>query len=366
MIKNNKYYLGLFCLCVSVNLFSFPENVRRGYTNCSSCHISPTGGGLLTPYGEHAAAEFLNTWKFSEDPKKEEENQGAEARFLWGGNLRGLGYISNNGIYKEQGVIPMQIEGEVAYRFLEKYTAVFAAGVYDKAVQAQRYYLLANLNEHVYLRGGSFFPAYGIYTDNHSILTRKGIGFHEGRESTNVEVGLVGEVGEIVMDAILLDPSDNMSANERGATARAAWYAKGKSQIGASFLYTSSAVWKRTMYGFFAIAGLTKTVYVLSEVDQEFKKPAVASEVSTPANTRVLTSNKLGWEFLPGVHSFVTYESSVTMQGTFDPRVWTYGPGFQWFPIEHLELLTQWQKKYNSAFSSQVGNSAILMLHYYF
>lgn len=28
-----------------------PNMIRLGYTNCTSCHLSPQGGGLLTPYG---------------------------------------------------------------------------------------------------------------------------------------------------------------------------------------------------------------------------------------------------------------------------------------------------------------------------
>lgn len=197
-------------------------------------------------------------------------------------------------------------------------------------------------------------------------MTSKGIGFNEGRKTENLEIGLVGEVGEVVVDAVLGEASDKFSANEQGATVRAAWYAKGKSQIGASFLSTSSSVWKRAMYDLFAIAGITKSLYVLTEIDQEWKKHANKNEISTPGNTRLLTYNKVGWEFLPGIHSFVTYENSIPTKGSFVPRLWGYGPGVQWFPIEHLEFLAQWRKKYTSAYPNQPGNSAILMLHYYF
>lgn len=29
-----------------------PNQIRLGYDNCAACHVSPTGGGLLTPYGK--------------------------------------------------------------------------------------------------------------------------------------------------------------------------------------------------------------------------------------------------------------------------------------------------------------------------
>lgn len=343
-------------------IYAFPENLRKGYTNCASCHVSPTGGGLLTDYGDGASEEFLNTWKLSE----EQEASGSDSAFLWGGNLRSLLFTKNDGLYTSKGFIPMQAEGEVAYKFLDYFTADFSAGFYDKDIQARRYYLLANLNEHLYMRLGSFFPAYGILTAEHSIVTRKELGFNQGRESKNIEIGITGETGEIVIDGIISEASDEISAQEKGLTARAAWYAWGKSQIGLSFLSTSSKVWKRTMAGIFIITGLTQSLYLLSELDEEFKKAVDTTEVSTPSNTRLVTYNKLGWEFLPGVHSFFLYENSLNTKGGFNPRLWSYGPGLQWFPLEHFEFMLQAQRKYNSFYPNQPGNLVSLMMHFYF
>src|ERR1035437_6993722 len=41
---------------------AFPENVRHGYVNCTSCHVSPSGGGVLTPYGRQQVKDLLSTW----------------------------------------------------------------------------------------------------------------------------------------------------------------------------------------------------------------------------------------------------------------------------------------------------------------
>ncbi len=32
--------------------FSLPTMIRLGYNNCAACHVTPQGGGLLTPYGK--------------------------------------------------------------------------------------------------------------------------------------------------------------------------------------------------------------------------------------------------------------------------------------------------------------------------
>jgi hypothetical protein len=31
--------------------YALATMIRLGYTNCAVCHLSPQGGGLLTPYG---------------------------------------------------------------------------------------------------------------------------------------------------------------------------------------------------------------------------------------------------------------------------------------------------------------------------
>src|SRR5258708_17114915 len=42
----------LVVLCsFSTSVWDLPTMIRLGYPNCSSCHISPQGGGLLNLYG---------------------------------------------------------------------------------------------------------------------------------------------------------------------------------------------------------------------------------------------------------------------------------------------------------------------------
>jgi hypothetical protein len=37
---------------MSSSAFALPTMIRLGYNNCAACHVSPQGGGLLTPYGQ--------------------------------------------------------------------------------------------------------------------------------------------------------------------------------------------------------------------------------------------------------------------------------------------------------------------------
>src|SRR2546430_396895 len=57
------------------NAWAFSELVRHNYTNCTACHISPNGGGVLTQYGRELSRAILSTWG------ADNEN---ESRFAWG------------------------------------------------------------------------------------------------------------------------------------------------------------------------------------------------------------------------------------------------------------------------------------------
>ena len=62
-----------------------PLFLAKQYTRCSTCHYSPTGGGLLTPYGRslsHAELSML-VQKTSPDAQGTGGTRGEEA-FLWG------------------------------------------------------------------------------------------------------------------------------------------------------------------------------------------------------------------------------------------------------------------------------------------
>jgi hypothetical protein len=72
--------------------------VKHNYGSCAACHVDPSGGGQLTPYGR-AQADVLVQWKTDRPPPDQEQEVPPTANFLWfwelpdfvnlSGNLRG-------------------------------------------------------------------------------------------------------------------------------------------------------------------------------------------------------------------------------------------------------------------------------------
>lgn len=53
--------LGLAILLPAGSAHAYPWMIRHGYTNCSTCHVDPSGSGLLTEYGRAQAQILLPT-----------------------------------------------------------------------------------------------------------------------------------------------------------------------------------------------------------------------------------------------------------------------------------------------------------------
>src|SRR3712207_1089498 len=48
---------------------AYPNMIRLGYATCAACHLSPQGGGVLTPYGR--GIDFAQTLREDEPPDAE-------------------------------------------------------------------------------------------------------------------------------------------------------------------------------------------------------------------------------------------------------------------------------------------------------
>ena len=73
----------LLALCaLPSSAAAYPFMVRHGYTGCAQCHVDPSGGGVLTPYGRAMGDVILRTrYPFDTEDTLEPSST---AGFLWG------------------------------------------------------------------------------------------------------------------------------------------------------------------------------------------------------------------------------------------------------------------------------------------
>lgn len=307
----------------------FPSNVRKGYHSCVSCHVSPTGGGVLTAYGAMTSEEFLSTWA----DKGESGILGhvpLPANIRLGGDLR---YLAIQRFF-------MQAELEAAVQITPGVFLDAAGGSYgpDGSTEFRRNFLLFNVSENITLRAGKFFPAYGIAHADHTTATRQGLGFDEGDETYNGEISLRNDWGEIFVTGILgsqalisMANGYNLLPGDPGFSVKASGNLPWKTTVlGTSYLQDTD----RQQAGAYMMSGITDSLYTLEEIDYKI------------LSQEIVSAEQVGYEVVRGFH--VILEHSYSDQNVFKAMA-------QWFPRPHFEVYL--------SFDSNL--SAVILGHYY-
>jgi hypothetical protein len=365
--------LALLCivLLASANAFAFPELVRRGYTNCVSCHVSPTGGGLLTDYGRSLSRELLSTWGAEGEERFAYGLVKPPSWLRLGGDFYGLEYGSEelDGTYPSSFVL-MQADLEAAVT-LGNWTADATLGRLDTAIfQGQsdwisrRHYLRFKPRDELSIRAGRFLPAFGILFPDHAIAVREGLDlFDLGRneETYNLEASWLGEKLNAYATANFGRPDNASLERESGAIATVSTMLGDTYKVGASYDYGTSDLLRRHVFGPWVILGFTPGLSILGELD--FQRAFAAG---TPAASWGMADYlKLDFEPLRGVRVFGTQQFARFDFGSDKSREITWGLGAQFFPRPHLDLQADWEARQNLSFSPYFLNVFFLVLHYY-
>jgi hypothetical protein len=331
---------------------AFPEMGRLGYSSCQSCHVSPTGGGVLNKYGRSVADDFLGTWSY--------EGAGQNLFGLadtpeWldiGGDTRTIRLLMDTGAERiPPRTFLMQSDLELALHLGPRITVAGAYGYYgiplpvnlldEVKPEARRYYVLIKPYEWLSIRSGKFYPAYGLMIPDHTVNIRAGLFWPQGGETTNTEIGFWQQWGEVAFTHVSSEPDKGRS---QALALRASAYIGQSGQAGFS-LYQND---KSSAYGLFGIFGFTKKFYLMAEADYK-------------------TSSGVDIYQLWGGAGLELFKGFLVLANTFatvvDPGGSTgYGYGLQWFPFPHFEFLAKIESVRNERGSI---SSYILMGHYY-
>ncbi len=364
------FTLALFNGFIPTAAWAFPELVRHGYNNCVTCHVSPSGGGLLSEYGRELSREVLSTW-----------GEEGESRFAYGlfqppewlnlgGDVRSLTLRSESSSGANiQNTFLMQADLEAAITMREKLSVVGTFGKLDSELFegqdlwiSRRHYLLLRPADEISVRAGKFSKNYGINTAEHAISIKQGLAMDQGTETYNLELGWLGEKYSFSATGVLGRPDDEELQREKGFTASGNMFFSEKMRVGGSYLYGTNDLANRHLIGPWATLAFTEHLYWLAELDVQRNFGASF----TDAQWGFVDYQKLGFEVVKGLHFFGTQEFSKLNFKDPTGRTMTFGLGLQFFPRPHFEFTGSWETRQNLAASEEFRDRLWLMVHYYF
>ena len=355
-----------YLILLSVKGFSYVENTVKGYSNCLTCHYSPTGGDLLNDYGRSLSKELMSTWSMglkSEQPFFGAFKESKWARF--GGDIRSVQTYVNNPFVASKKLFLMQSNVELGVKInkvLLVGTAGFRGGPSESSDNgefiSERHYALVNFNEQTKLRAGKFRPSFGINDPNHTRATKALLGFGALTETYNLEFFRFTENYEILVNASF-GAFDGVLEEELLSTTFT-HYLGGRSRLGLSLLYGDFEGDKRKVVSTFGVLPITSKFYGMYEVDYQ-----IGEDGGTRFKDLFVAYARFGYKVFKGFQSYISYEHSSPDLDVSGNHNKAPGVGIQWFPVPHTELQFELQRQRNSL-SGFYTTSGFLQAHYYF
>ena len=333
---------------------AFPEMVRHGYSSCTACHVSPTGGGLLTDYGRELSRELLSS--FGRE-KESDFLYGAVNLPEWlglGGDYRALQVVQKTETVERALFFTMQLDIQAAV-FLGPVSIVGVLGQDTSRsgngeLISRRHYIKWQASDHTVLRAGRFYPEFGLKVANHRRSTRFFFKFDQGEETLNIEASWSNEKFGFFATGLLSTPGVALSAHA---------FINEKSRLGVSYRFlnddenTSSGVIHTGSAS--AIWSFSEKLFVMTEAVLQ-----IEDEQNSAADFV-----RVNWEVFKGLHIFAVQELHRADLSDENSDTVGFGGGMQFFPRPHFEFLAEYQKKRSPRTVGFSEDSFIFLMHFY-
>ncbi len=358
----------LVLLFASISAHAFPEMIRHHYVNCSACHVSVNGGGVLNAYGRTISSEVLSSWGgekearafYAIDPEK------VGTWLNMGGDLRGLQVHQENKQIKRGRFFLMQGSIDLAAT-VKEVTAFMTVGEVDTRLQTwktkiPRYYVSYQPTDEFSVRAGRYLPVYGINFPQHEFFVRQNLLLEPGLERNAADVQWNGEKWNFLLGYSQSAPESLGPREEKSLNAQVQMTLGDSYKLGVSSWYGGTTDERRVMVGGHALLGWTEKFYTLAELDR-ISTIDKASNAETKSIAELL---KFGYEFYKGLHFQVVQEMADPDTNISNNETLTYGAGFLWYPRPHFEFETLWSRRHTAGGDPENEDFAYLLTHFYF
>jgi hypothetical protein len=351
---------------------AYPQfQLSTGAQRCNQCHISPSGGTLLSGYGRDEAGDTIS--------------RGGNGAFLhgawdppeWlalGGDVRLAGVLSDVGGPDQPAlhVFPMQADlyanlhfgdfflgGVVGYRGSSR--TLQTTGTIDKFWSREHYLMWRPKQQGPYVRAGRFLVPYGLRLAEHPLYIRRWGGQNINEEPYALSGGVVKNEYEWHLTAFTQEPTrcTGQSCAQFGA---AGYYEKRFDENAVLGAQVRAAFFDKDDYGYdHYVAGLLGKYWMdgpklllQTQLDVGLK-PIDAADYT---NKELLGYLGATWFATKGL--MVTVAGEAWLEDIATPDAERYGGSLevQWFPYAHIEALV---------FARKTTDASVVLaqLHYY-
>ncbi|MCX6131939.1 MAG: hypothetical protein NTX25_23145 [Proteobacteria bacterium] len=348
---------------------AYPEMIRHAYGHCGTCHVSPSGAGMLTEYGRGLSKEVLSSSSTENEALAFYGAIKLPKNLSLGGGISTIQTYTDTPKYRQGRYFLMQADLDLAW-ITDNFTVVANIGrdiqspdtASDDKWTSSRHYLLVPLSEVVSVRVGRFQKNYGLNIPDHIAQIKRGLGWDNQMETYNAELNIITEDYSIALTAIAGRPDDDDEDSDKGYSASAARIFT-KAAVRAGFSYFAAQGTddtEREIFGPNLAWGVTEKAYLLAELDWVRVAPPAA-----PLIEGYVSYARAGYEVFKGLDLTMTHELKKTDRRDSEYSFIGYGPGLLWSPRPHISLSGQWQKQQRPSSSKSVIDNAWLVMNYW-
>lgn len=365
------FYIVLLGLLWSEQGQAYPEFAGDGYFSCTSCHVSTSGGDVITAYGRSFAEEKLVWDAYAGEAMPLHSEKATPEWMLLAGHVRWIQTHYEDAKIKEGRLFNMQRTLDFGFQHsgLFSYVTVTQERVrtydYDKeTLLLDRFLLRYDMTESVSGRYGILAPKFGLNVHDHNAFVRLKPGFGVGTEEGLAEVSWTSEVLEVNASHSAPVPKHRTfipvekSEAKRNAYLNVSAFLAEKHRVSFSGLLRSNDGTDQT-------GGSLSTVLTLSPA---FRYALEGNSITTKSSGAKSTANslysQLTFWMIKGLYPGLRYEQLTETGGAATARADKVALNLSFHPRPHFELSGSLGLRRDLA-AHIFGHTGYLMFHYW-